>query len=194
MTTIIEAQPEPPAAPPRKRPLIARIVRFPLKLVLMALVGLILGIRHHPRVSGLIVALLVVAGGAVYYFTPPTLSHASAPTATQSALSSVQGSLPSPQAPVLYFRAQQNGDASAMWSLLADSVKQGGSVQQLQTKLDQMRPSMGVIKTISYVGGAKEIDGNSVYLYLITVDQGGQTAQTTYLFTLDQQGKILRVE
>ena len=194
MTTIIEAQPEPPAAPPRKRPLVARILRFPLKLVLMAVVGLVLGIRHHPRVSGAIVALLIVAGGAVYYFTPPTLSHASAPTGTQSALTSLQGSLPSPQAPVLYFKAQQSGDAATMWSLLADSVKQGGSVQQLQAKLDQMRPSMGVIKDISYVGGAKEIDGNTVYLYLITVDQGGQTQQATYLFTLDQQGKILRVE
>jgi hypothetical protein len=81
-----------------------------------------------------------------------------------------------------------------MWGLLSDSLKQSVTAQQLQAQLAQLQPSLGTIQQISYVGGAKELDGNAVYLYLLTVNRGGQTAQVTYLFTLDAQGKILKVE
>jgi hypothetical protein len=193
VTTIIEPTPELP--PRRKRSLFSRVVRFPLKLVLRAIVGFFVALRRHPRISGGVVALLVVAGGALYYFTPAVEPVASVTTSSTSAgLSSVQGLVPSPQTPVEFFKAQQAGDANTMWGLLSDTFKQGQTIQQLQTELAQVKPKMGVIKHISYVGGAKEDDGTGVYLYLLTLDQGGQTDQMTYLFTLDAQGKILKIE
>jgi hypothetical protein len=193
VTTIIEPTPELP--PRRKRPLLARIIRFPIKLVLLAIVGFFMALRRHPRISGGVVALLIVAGGALYYFTPAMEPVAAVTTTSTSAgLSSVQGLVPSPQTPVEFFKAQQAGDANTMWGLLSDSFKQGQTIQQLQTELEQVKPKMGVIKHISYVGGAKEDDGTGVYLYLLTLDQGGQTDQVTYLFTLDAQGKILKIE
>lgn len=193
MTTTIEPAPDQP--PRRRRPLFSRILRFPLKLVLLAIVGFFMGIRRHPRLSTGVVALLIVAGGALYYFTPAVAPIATVATvSTTGGLSSVQGLVPSPQAPVEFFKAQQAGDANTMWGLLSDSFKQGLSIQQLQTQLSQVKPKMGVIKQISYVGGSKEQDGNGVYLYLLTLDQGGTTAQVTYLFTLDPQGKIVKIE
>ncbi len=187
---------EAPQAQPRKRSLFARIFRFPLKLILLIVFGLIMGIRRHPRVSVGLVALLLVAGGAIYYFTPavvPTTAVATS-SSTTGGLSSVQGLLPSPGAPVQFLHAQQAGDANTMWGLLSDSFKQGTSLQQLQAQLQQMQPRMGAIQHIAYVGGTKEADGNGVYLYLLTVDQSGQTDQVTYLFTLDPQGKIVKIE
>jgi hypothetical protein len=182
-------------APRRKRRLLSRILRFPLKVVLLAIVGFFMAIRRHPRISTGIVAILVVAGGALYYFTPAVAPTAAISTSsTTGGLSSVQGLAPSPQAPVEFFKAQQAGDANTMWALLSDSFKQGLSVQQLQAQLQQVKPKMGVIKDVSYVGGTKEQDGNGVYLYLLTLDQGGQTSQVTYLFTLDPQGKIVKIE
>ena len=193
MTDTIEPAPE--QSPRRKRPLLSRILRFPLKIILLAIVGFFMGIRRHPRVSTGVVALLIVAGGALYYFTPAVAPTASVATSsTTGGLSSVQGLVPSPQAPVAFFKAQQAGDANTMWALLSDSFKQGLSMQQLQAQLQQVKPKMGVIKNVSYVGGTKEQDGNGVYLYLLTLDQGGQTSQVTYLFTLDPQGKIVKIE
>ena len=189
----IEPAPEQP--PRRKRRLLSRILRFPLKVVLLAIVGFFMAIRRHPRISTGIVAILVVAGGALYYFTPAVAPTAAiATSSTTGGLTSVQGMVPSPQAPVEFFKAQQAGDANTMWGLLSDTFKQGLSVQQLQAQLQQVKPKMGVIKSVSYVGGTKEQDGNGVYLYLLTLDQGGQTTQVTYLFTLDPQGKIIKIE
>ena len=193
MSAAIEPASEQP--PRRKRSWFVRVVRFPLKLVLMAIFGFFVGIRHHPRVSAGVLVALIAAGGALYYFTPAIAPPAAVSTAgATTSLASVQGLLPSPQAPVQFFKAQQAGDANTIWGLLSDSYKQGASLQQLQAQLDQAKPRMGVIKQISYVGGAKEQDGNGVYLYLLTMDQGGQTAQVTYLFTLDPQGKIVKIE
>ncbi|MGI8915230.1 MAG: hypothetical protein ACR2JY_15835 [Chloroflexota bacterium] len=188
-------EPAPALPPRRKRSVISRILRFPLKMVLLAIAGFFMAIRRHPRVSTSVVALLIVAGGVAYYFTPaiaPTAAVTS--TSTSVGLSSVQGLLPSPQAPVEFFKAQQSGDANTMWGLLSDSYKQGLSMQQLQAQLTQIQPKMGAITHVSYVGGTKEQDGNGVYLYLLTLDQGGQPNQVTYLFTLDPQGKIVKIE
>lgn len=189
-------EPITPQLPRPKHSILVRILRFPLKIVLLAIAALFMGLRHHPRVATLALAVLIVAAGAVYYFTPVP---APSPTAASvggagSALTSVQGSLPSPQTPYTYFRAQEAGDANTMWSLLSDTLKQSGTEQQLQAQLDQVRPQLGAIKQITYIGGAKEQDGNGVYLYLLTLDQGGQSNQVTYLFTLDTQGKIVKVE
>lgn len=181
--------------PPRKRPLLLRIIRFPLKIALMVIFGFFMGIRRHPRVSTGVLVLLIAAGGAAYYFTPAIAPVSAVSTAgTSTGLTSVQGLLPSPQAPYQFFKAQQAGDANTIWGLLSDTYKQGASLQQLQAQLDQAKPRMGIIKQISYVGGTKERNGNGVYLYLLTMDQGGQTAQVTYLFTLDPQGKIVKIE
>lgn len=190
-------EPITPQLPRPKHSLPVRILRFPLKIVLLAIVGVLMGLRRHPRVAMLSLAVLIVAGGAAYYFTPapaPSAATAASVGGAGAALTSVQGSLPSPQTPYTYFKAQQAGDANTMWGLLSDSLKQSGSEQQLQSQLDQVRPQLGAIKQITYVGGAKEEDGNAVYLYLLTLDQGGQTNQVTYLFTLDTQGKIVKVE
>lgn len=184
--------PLPPAR--RRRSLPARIVRFPVKFMLMLLVGIVFTIRRRPRWSVGIFVLLVAAGAAYYYFAPvppPLLSPAAS---TQPALTSAQGSLPAPQSPEQYLRAQATGDAAAMWALLSDSVEQTTSVQQLQAKLNQVRPREGALDQITYVGGARETNGDAVYLYLLTWDKGGQSAQETYLFTLDANGRIVDVE
>ena len=193
MPTVIEPQPEPP--PPRRRSLIARILRFPLKLVVMVVLGLILGMRRHPRLSTLGILLLILAGGLTYYLVPPMPAAGRPGAATASAgLTSAQGSLPSPQTPMQFFQAQDAGDANGIWNLFSDSLKQASSLQQVQAQLQQVKPRMGTMTHIAYVGGTKEEDGNGVYLYLVTLDQGGQTAQVTYLFTLDPQGKIVKIE
>ena len=188
--------PEQPPAPTRQRSLLARILRFPLKLILYVILGLGFSARRHPRISTLLIALLLIASGVLYYFSPILFPSSSAPTTTTTSpsLTSVQGSLPSPQTPLLYFQAQQAGNAAAMWNLLSDSVKQGGSIQALQAQLNQMKPRLGTIEKISYVGGAREQNGDAVYLYLLTINQGGKTEQVTYLFTLNPQGKILKLE
>ncbi|MCL4543733.1 MAG: DUF3887 domain-containing protein [Chloroflexi bacterium] len=180
----------------RRRPLVLQIIRFPIKAVLFVILGISMLLRRHSRFSVVLLLLLIVAGAGLYYFSPVLFPSTSAlSTATSGpALTSVQGSLPSPQAPVEYFRAQQAGDANAIWNLLSDSVKQGASVQALQTQLNQLKPQLGSIQQITYVGGVHEQDGDSVYLYLLTVSRGGQMSQFTYLFTLDPQGKILKLQ
>ncbi len=182
-----------PALPPKRSPVV-RLLRMPIKLVLLILVGGVRSIIRHPLVST--IALLVVAGGAgaAYYFAPAFMPTVGAPPPAAQTVNSDQGLIPSPQTPLDYFRYQQAGDTSSIWNLLSTSIRQGTTIQDLEAQLSQARPKLGVVKNISYVGGAREDNGNGVFLYIVTVDRGGQSDQVTYLFTLDKQDKIVSVQ
>jgi len=106
-----------------------------------------------------------------------------------------QSPLPSPEAPIAYIRAMSNYDAHAMWLQLSPEA-QGtqGSEQALQQRLDNMKPRPGAIKEITYVGGSKMHDGTSVYIYVLTVQNGTHVDQSELTVYLDPNGKITSLQ
>jgi len=190
-----------------RRSLPARILRFPIKLIVMLVVLLVRPFVRHPRFS----AVAAVIGVVALYSTMTTLGLSLRPTSsplqstpTTSAESIVvdgdnprlttQSPLASPQSPVAYIRAQSKNDVHTMWLQLSNDVQvREGSEQKFQQKISSSRTTANV-KEIMYVGGMKMRDGNGVYMYVLTVESDGEVAQSPITVYLDPNGKIRKVE
>lgn len=204
---------------PPRRSLASRVVRFPIKVVVLILVLLLRPFVRHPKISAVaVVALGVLAyAGYAVYLAPAQQQAASVASRAQSATPDPRGAaspsgaaastdasgprvttqspVPSPEAPIAYIRAMSNYDAHTMWLQLSpDAQGSQGSEQALQQRLDNMKPRPGTVKEITYVGGSKMHDGTSVYMYVLTVQNGTQVDQTELTVYLDQNGKITSLQ
>lgn len=202
-----------------RRSLASRIVRFPIKVVVLVLVLLLRPFVRHPKIAAVaVVALGVLAYAGYAVYLAPSQQAASVASQAQSATPGAQGAastsgvpvastdgagprvttqspLPSPEAPIAYLRAMSNYDAHAMWQQLSpDAQGSQGSEQALQQRLDNMKPRPGTIKEITYVGGSKMHDGTSVYMYVLTVQNGTHVDQSEVTVFLDQNGKITSLQ
>ena len=157
--------------------------------------GLIRGIRYfvlHPAalVASLALVVLVVAAivaAPMYIGSIPGLAglrSQSAPTATEN-----------------YLRGNQNYDASLVWNSLDNDAQsrlsaQGGSRDDLQQQMDAAKQRGVQIAEMSYIGGKSLPDGTSMQFYLVGVRQqtGASVDYQPYMFTLDRDGKIAKVQ
>lgn len=203
-----------------RRSLASRVVRFPIKLVVLIFVLVLRPFVRHPKISAVaVVALGVLAyAGYAVYLAPSQQQAASVASQAQSAtpeaqaaasssgaaaptpdasgpLVTAQSPVPSPEAPIAYIRAMSNYDAHTMWLQLSpDAQGSQGSEQALQQRLDNMKPRPGTVKEIAYVGGSKMHDGTSVYMYILTVQNGTHVDQSELTVYLDQNGKITSLQ
>ncbi len=88
-----------------------------------------------------------------------------------------------------------------MWnSLDADAqsrlTSQGGSKDDLQQQMDAAKQRGVQIAEMSYIGGKSLPDGTSMQFYLVGVRQqtGASVDYQPYMFTLDHDGKIAKVQ
>ena len=159
-----------------RRALIRTIRYFVLKP--LVLVGWLLG-----------VVVVVAAIVLVPMFIPSipgvaNLRGNSAPTATED-----------------YLKGNQQYDAGLVWNSLDDAAQarlrdQGGSLDDLQKQMEAAKTQGIQLAEVSYIGGKAQPDGTSVQFYLIGVRQ--QTRSNldyqSYMFTLDRDGKIAKVQ
>ena len=101
-----------------------------------------------------------------------------------------------------YFKGQQNFDSGLIWDSLSPDLIQkaelsGVTKDDLQQQLDQAKDLGRQVEQIAYIGGYNLNDGKSMHFYVVTVRSSAtDTApdQVFYVFTLDNQGKILSIE
>jgi len=136
---------------------------------------------------GLVVVIALIV--AVPFVAPSipglsTLRSQSAPDATES-----------------YMRGNQNYDASLMWSSLSNDAQsrlrdQGGSPEDLQRQMDTAKQRGMKLEQVSYIGGKALPDGTSTQFYLVGIRQQTQSDldYQPYMFTLDRDGKIAKVQ
>ncbi|MCL5961295.1 MAG: hypothetical protein M1358_18635 [Chloroflexi bacterium] len=144
------------------------------------------------KVSSAIVALLLIA--LVFVST----AKFSQPGAAQASV----GSVTQPSATANYFMGQRNFDSSLIWSSLStDLISQaegsGATQQDLQDQLDQARELGRGLQGVSYIGGHALQNGGSMHFYVATVSTGGVSSEADeifYVFTLDKDGKIEKIE
>lgn len=105
-----------------------------------------------------------------------------------------------PPATANYIRGLQTNDVRLVWDSLSEQVtremQRRGGVDDLQRQLDRSQ-ELGVrIDQIRYVGGSPIPNGRSLHFYVVgrTGRTRGDVAYVPYVFTLDPQGKIERVE
>jgi hypothetical protein len=63
--------------------------------------------------------------------------------------------------------------------------------------MDQAKQAGAQLEQITYIGGQPLPDGSSLHFYTVLTrgpSAGGQSEYVPYVFTLDQSGKITRVQ
>jgi hypothetical protein len=106
-----------------------------------------------------------------------------------------------PLATESYLRGNQNYDANLVWNSLDSDAQSrlgasGGSRDDLQQQMDAAKQRGVQIAETSYIGGKSLPDGTSMQFYLVGIRQ--QTSASVdyqpYMFTLDRDGKIAKVQ
>ncbi len=154
----------------------------------------------------LVLAAFVIAAGAIVVTTFNLVSLPGAPTRSRAPSDSAaayqgSGGESEPTATASYIRGQQVGDARMVWDAYSDRVKRtlqsrGGGLEATQRQLEESRQNGGEIRQVRYVGTTPIPNGRSMHFYVL--ERVGQTrgdvAYIPYVFTLDPQGKIDRIE
>jgi hypothetical protein len=150
------------------RPRLIRAIRH-LVLNPAALVGWLLGLV-------VLVALIVVV--PMFALSIPGLANlrgSSAPAATEN-----------------YLKGNRDYNADLMWNSLNNAAQSrlrdsGGSLDDLQKQMETAKSQGIKLEEVSYIGGKSQPDGTSSQFYLIGIRQ-------PYMFTLDRDGKIAKVQ
>jgi hypothetical protein len=100
-----------------------------------------------------------------------------------------------------YLRGNRDYNADLVWNSLDSDAQsrlssQGGSKDGLQQQMDAAKQRGVQIAEMSYIGGKSLPDGTSMQFYLVGVRQqtGSNLDYQPYMFTLDRDGKIAKVQ
>jgi hypothetical protein len=159
------------------RPRLIRAIRH-LVLNPAALVGWLLGLV-------VLVALIVVV--PMFALSIPGLANlrgSSAPAATEN-----------------YLKGNRDYNADLMWNSLNNAAQSrlrdsGGSLDDLQKQMETAKSQGIKLEEVSYIGGKSQPDGTSIQFYLIGIRQQTRSDldYQPYMFTLDRDGKIAKVQ
>ena len=88
-----------------------------------------------------------------------------------------------------------------MWNSLDNDAQshlrdQGGSLDDLQKQMEAARSQGVKLEEVSYIGGKAQPDGTSIQFYLVGIRQPPRSDidYQPYMFTLDRDGKIAKVQ
>jgi len=100
-----------------------------------------------------------------------------------------------------YLRGNRDYNADLVWASLNPDAQgrlrdRGGSLEGLQQQMEAARQQGIKLEEISYVGGKALPDGTSMQFYLVGVRQPPRSDidYQPYMFTLDRDGKIAKVQ
>lgn len=158
---------------------------------------LIRGVVTHP-IRFVIVLVALMAGAAL--------------VTLQAGLPALSLSLPSPSFKVgsssapssteSYMKGTETFNAELVWNAYSDEAQgryrsRGISMQALQSQMDQAKQAGVQLEQVTYIGGQAFPDGSSMHFYTV-LTKGPQSRTDAepipYVFTLDQSGKIVRVQ
>jgi hypothetical protein len=167
------------------------------RIVKRMLHRLIRGVVVHPiRFAIVLIALAAAAALVILQAGLPTvaLSLPSAPFKV--------GSSGAPAATENYMHGTETFNAELVWNALSDEAQgryrsRGGSMQALQSQMDQAKQAGAQLDQVTYIGGQAFPDGTSMHFYTV-LTRGPQSRADAepvpYVFTLDKSGKIVRVQ
>ena len=157
--------------------------------------GLVRWIRYfvlHPAALIVTLAILVIIVAGViaapqYVGSIPALANLRTQTA--------------PAATEDYLRGNQTYNADLVWNSLDSDAQshlsqQGGSRDDLQQQMDAAKQRGVQVAETSYIGSKSLPDGTSMQFYLVGIRQqaGSNIDYQPYMFTLDHDGKIAKVQ
>jgi len=159
-----------------RRSLIRTIRYFVLKPA--ALIGWLVGL--------VVVIALIVAVPTLLPSIPgmSSLRGASAPPSTED-----------------YLRGNRDYNADLVWNSLNSDAQTrlsagGGSLDDLRQQMDSAKLKGVKLEETAYIGGKAQPDGTSMQFYLVGIRQPARSDldYQPYMFTLDHDGKIAKVQ
>jgi len=106
-----------------------------------------------------------------------------------------------PPATESYLRGNRDYNADLVWNSLDNDAQshlrdQGGSLDDLQKQMEAARSQGVKLEEVSYIGGKAQPDGTSIQFYLVGIRQPPRSDidYQPYMFTLDRDGKIAKVQ
>lgn len=167
------------------------------RIIKRVLHRLVRGLITRP-IRFVIIAAALVAG-VLLVMTQSGMPSLSLPVASAFRL----GTGGAPTATENYMRGTETFNAELVWNALSDEAQgryrsRGGSVQALQSQMDQAKQAGAQLENITYIGGQGFPDGTSMHFYTV-LTRGPQSQQdgpepVPYVFTLNPAGKIVRVQ
>jgi hypothetical protein len=104
-------------------------------------------------------------------------------------------------APETFLKGNQTYDASLVWDSLNDASRKrfesGGGVQAIQLQLNAAKEKGIKLEQFNFIGRKDLPDGTSMQFYVVasrTPQTGSQVEYIPYVFTVDQSGKIAKVQ
>lgn len=200
---------------PRRHPLSA-LVRFVLHWLIKIPVLLVLGLRalFRRRVLRYATLTLLIVGFVAWQNAGSLLSLANTTALNASPATPKQQLTPDgdialttgerlPPSPVVerYIQALADYDASGMWALMSDGLKEymqenngGLALERLQGGLETLRQRGGRFIGGTYVGGKQLADGQSVYFYVLKVETPMGELEAPYTYTVDADGMLVGID
>jgi hypothetical protein len=115
-------------------------------------------------------------------------------------LSTLRGSA-APPSTEEYLRGNRDYNADLVWNTLNVDAQSrfkdhGGSLEDLQRQMESARQNGVRLEEVSYIGSKSMPDGTSVQFYLVGIRQKARSDidYQPYMFTLDRDGKIAKVQ
>jgi|SRR5579884_38097 hypothetical protein len=165
--------------------MIGRIVKRVLHRVIRAL------IVNRALTAAFVLILFAVIGFGVYQIAAGASLALHVPGGKASSSSAAED----------FLKGNQTYDASLIWNSFSDDNKKRyealGGLQALQAQLNAAREAGSKLEQYTYIGKQDLPDGTSMQFYLVASrgpQSGGQVEYVPYVFTIDQSGKIARVQ
>jgi hypothetical protein len=137
--------------------------------------------------AGLVVVIAAIVLVPMFLPSIPGLSNLRANTA--------------PAATENYLRGNRDYNADLVWNSLDNDAQshlrdQGGSLDDLQKQMEAAKSQGVKLEEVSYIGGKAQPDGTSIQFYLVGIRQPPRSDidYQPYMFTLDRDGKIAKVQ
>jgi len=98
-----------------------------------------------------------------------------------------------------FLNAMASFNFDLLWGALSpelqSKMKQSGtSEEMLRQGMEEAKKDSTRVASVNYIGGYQPSDGNSLYFYVVGKQTDGQVDYVFYVFTLNVDGKILRIE
>jgi len=100
-----------------------------------------------------------------------------------------------------YLRGNRDYNADLVWNSLDTDAQsrlrdQGGSLDDLQKQMEAAKSQGVKLEEVSYIGGKAQPDGTTIQFYLVGIRQPPRSDidYQPYMFTLDRDGKIAKVQ
>ena len=137
--------------------------------------------------AGLIVVVGLIVLGVTYIPSLPVIANLRPPSA--------------PAAAEDYLRGNRDYNADLIWNSLDSDAQArftsgGSSLDDLKQQMETARQKGIQLAESAYIGGKSLPDGTSMQFYLVGIRQqaGSSIDYQPYMFTLDRDGKIAKVQ